>query len=246
MSPKKLPILLLAAVFMVALAPAPALAVGGGGPTLASSPKWTLSYYSGDNGPYTMPAHPHNDSIATFAFDLAPNQALLTSADREYLGRGNLLGDTVRATISITAPKGTTFVGYDTGCSTPPTVRFYFGTKLILGAETSFQSGLYEDQLWWSNPVSISLADVFAAGRHGSRLSVSFTPAKWSNLVGAFGNNLVGTYSADFSKAASNVNTVGFSFGSGCTFAFGDGSNPAGALFNLLEFSIQPQSWWPW
>jgi hypothetical protein len=87
----------------------------------AASPKWTLTYYNGDLGPYTMPAPPHNDTIATFAFDLAPNQALLTSADPQVLQHGNLLGKTVTATASITAPAGTTFNGYD-GCgTTPPT-----------------------------------------------------------------------------------------------------------------------------
>ena len=205
----------------------------------AASPKWTLTYYNGDLGPYTMPAPPHNDTIATFAFDLAPNQALLTSADPQVLQHGNLLGKTVTATASITAVKDTTFTGYDT-CPNglPPTVRFYFETKLPLGAQTT-QPGLGDDQLWWSNPVSISLADLFAAGRHGSTLSVSFDPANWSNLVGTPGDQLVGTYSADFSTAASNVSKVGFSFGSGCSFAFGDGSSPAGAFFNLLNFSTQ-------
>lgn len=206
----------------------------------AASLKWTLYYYDGDDGPFTMSANPSDGSIATFAFDLEPNQALLTSTDHQYRQNGNLFGDTVTSTFAIEADDPeTTFVGYDNDCSTPPTVRFYFETKRHLGAETSFQDGLYEDQLWWSNPVSISLADVFEAGPDGATLSVTLDPANWSNLVGQFGDSLDDPYSADFSKAASRVNEIGLSFGSGCSFAFGDGSSPAGAVFNLLTFSTQ-------
>ena len=85
--------------------------------------------------------------------------------------------------------------------------------------------------------MSISLADLFAAGRNGVTLSVTFAPANWQNLDGVYGNALVPPYANDFSLAASNVNQVGFSFGSGCSYAFGDGSSPAGALFNLKKFS---------
>jgi hypothetical protein len=205
----------------------------------AASQKWTLSYYEGDLGPLTeLAANPQGKSISTFEFTATPDQALLTSDANGYVKKGNLLGKTVTATISITGPAGTTFVGYDECLGgLPPTVRFYFDTKLELGAETTFQEDLYENQLWWSNPVSISLADVFAAGPAGTTLSVTFSPANWSNLVGAFGDDLVAPYSSDFSTAASNVSKVGFSFGSGCSFAFGDGSAPAGAMFNLMKFS---------
>ena len=208
--------------------------------TFAASAKWTLWQYNAtDPGPVAgVATNPHGGTIATFAFDADSDQALLTSDANGYVKNGGLLGKNVTATISVTAPSGTTFVGYDTCAGgLPPTVRFYFDTKLVLGAETSFQPGLYEDQLWWSNPVSISLADLYAAGPKGSTLSVSLDPANWSNLVGAFGDQLVGPYSADFSTAASNVNKIGFSFGSGCSFAFGDGSQPAGAMFNLMKFA---------
>jgi hypothetical protein len=207
----------------------------------AASPKWMLTYYDGEDGPFTTPAvNPPGETIATFAFDLEPNQALLTSTDHQYLQNGNLLGDTVTSTFAIKARAGTTFVGYDDGCAdVPPTVRFYFETKLQLGAQTTFQTGLYEDQRWWSNPVSISLADLFALGRDGTTLSVKLDPENWSNLVGQFGDTLVEPYIADFSTAASNVSKIGLSFGSHCNFAFGDGSNPAGARFNLLDFSTQ-------
>jgi hypothetical protein len=217
-----------AALMMVALV----------GPASAASAKWTIWQYSGESGPSPIgAANPHGGTIATMAFDATNDQALLTTTANGYMKKGNLLGKAVTATISITALAGTTFTGYDTGCSTPPTVRFYFDTNLILGAEEPYQAGLYADQLWWSNPVSISLADLWAAGSAGVTLSVTFAPANWQNLDGVYGNALVSPYTNDFSLAASNVNQVGFSFGSGCSYAFGDGSNPAGALFNLLKFS---------
>lgn len=207
------------------------------------NPQWKIWQYSPTtgNGPYHSKAAGPKSDVATFAFDALNDQALLTSNGTAYAPMGNLLGKTVTATISITAPAGTTFTGYDTCAGgLPPTVRFYFDTKLILGAPVPFQSRLYADQMWWSNSVSVSLADMFAAGSNGVTLSVTFAPANWSNLVGTAGNQLVAPYAADFSTAASNVDQVGFSFGSGCSFAFGDGSQPAGALFNLLNFSITP------
>lgn len=210
------------------------------GAAFASSAKWTIWQYSptDGSGPYqSSAANPHAGTIATFAFDAESDQALLTSDAKGYVKNG-LVSRAVTATMSISAPAGTTFIGFDT-CTggLPPTVRFYFDTKLQLGAETPFQSGLYEDQMWWSNPVSMSLANVWAAGPTGATLSVTFDPANWSNLVGAFGNQLAAPYTSDFTTAASNMDQIGLSFGSGCSFAFGDGSQPAGAMFNLLKFS---------
>jgi len=200
---------------------------------LAASEKWTLSYYTGDLGPFTtLAANPHGRSIGTFAFTLSPDQALLTSDANGYVKKGGLFGKTVTATIGIGAPAGTTFVGYDTGCSTPPTVRFYFDTKLALGP---VKYDVNVASLWWSNPVSISLADLLAAGPNGSTLSVSFDPANWSDTDGDFGN-ADADHVGWFKQAASNVNKVGFSFGSGCSFAFGVGSDPGGALFNVFKF----------
>jgi hypothetical protein len=197
----------------------------------AASPKWTLYYYVGETGPWTMPAPPRNDTIATFAFTATPDQALLMSAESGYLKNGNLLGKTVTATFGITAPAATTFVGYD-NCAggLPPTVRFYFHTT---GSSTF---GTDDSNFWWSNPVSISLAHLFALGPNGTTLSVSLDPANWSDRAGGFGN-ADAAHLAAFTASASNVTEIGLSFGSGCWFAFGDGSNPAGALFNLMKFS---------
>lgn len=194
----------------------------------AASQKWTLYFYVGDDGPFkTVSANPHGKTIATFAFTATPDQALLMSTERAYLKNGNLLGLTVTSTFGIDAPAGTTFVGYDTDGPTPPTVRFYFHTT---------NAALGESAFWWSNPVSISLADLLALGPDGTMLSVSFDPANWSDRDGHSGN-ADAMHLAAFKASASNVTNIGFSFGSGSTFAFGDGSIPAGALFNLVKFS---------
>ena len=194
----------------------------------AASQKWTLYYYVGDGGPYTaLAANPHGMAIASFAFTDTPDQALLMSAERGYLKNGNLLGKTVTSTFAIDAVAGTTFVGYDTSGPTPPTVRFYFRTT---------NASLGESAFWWSNPVSISLADLFALGPGGKTLSVTFAPANWSDRAGGFGN-ADAAHLAAFKASASNVTEIGFSFGSGSTFAFGDGSTPAGAMFNMLKFA---------
>jgi curli biogenesis system outer membrane secretion channel CsgG len=214
------------------------------GPASAASAKWTLWAYSATNG-YTVPlaqpaANPHGGTIATFAFDSNMDQAKLTSVANGYTKNGSLLGKTVTATISITGTAPSyTFTAYSdptVGCnSTTAVVRFYFDTKQILGAlyqpAIGSQPAIYVDQMWWSS-VSISLADLYAAGPNGVTLSVSFAPANWSNLAGTPGNA-----DSNFSIAASNVNQIGFSFGSPDCYAFGDGSTPAGALFNLQKFS---------
>jgi hypothetical protein len=223
---KKMFAAMTAALLMVALVSSTAFAGSG---------KWTIWAYDYTN---TVPiaghaANPHGGTIATFAFDQYNDQALLTSAANGYTKNGNLLGDTVTATFSITAPVGTTFTTYtDATCTdTTATVRLYFDTKLHLGV---YENGVYSASLWWSiNPVSISLADVFAAGPNGVTLSVAVTPANWLDEHGTNGSADV----ADFNAAASNVNQVGLSFGSQSCYAFGDGSASAGVMFNLLKFS---------
>jgi hypothetical protein len=193
-------------------------------PSASAASPWTLYYYVGDNGPFTMPATPAAGTIAQFAFTATPDQALLMST-----AGGNLLGTTVNSTFAIAAPAGTTFVGSDTG-PTPPTVRFYFRTV---------NPGLGESAFWWSNPVSIPLATLFADGPGGAALSVALVPANWSDRAGGFGDSNP-AHLAAFNTSASNVTQIGLSFGSGSSFAFGDGSNPGGALFNLLQFKVTP------
>lgn len=197
-------------------------------PALAGKSKWVVYTYDGEEGPFiSQAANPKGKAIATFDFLLTPDRALLLSDDKAYLHKkGDLAGNTIQATIAIEAPPETTFNYYDTGGSRPANVRLYFETT---------NAALGESQYWWSNPVSIDLADLAALGQAGTTLSVALDAANWSDRDGH-----QGTFDADhtaaFNSAAAEVTLIGLSFGGGNNFAFGTGSDPAGATFQLLKF----------
>lgn len=125
---------------------------------------------------------------------------------------------------------GTVFNYYKQGnpenpCPREANVRLYFETK---------NDALGESQYWWSNPVSIDLADLLSTG--GTTLNVTLSPEFWSDRVGSFGHSDA-AHEAAFIAAASNITLTGLSFGGGCWFAFGAGTNPGGATFQLLSFT---------
>ncbi len=199
-------------------------------PALAGKSKWDVYTYVGDDGPFlSQAANPNGKAIAAFDFLLTPDRALLLSDERAYLPKkGDLAGRTIQATIAIDAPAGTTFnyYGQPDGCDRAANVRLYFQT---------INAALGESQYWWSNPVSIDLAELFALGPSGTTLAVPVTAADWSDRDGHFGT-FDAAHMAAFDDAASDVTRLGLSFGGGCFFAFGTGSNPAGATFQLLKF----------
>lgn len=202
-------------------------------PAEAGKSKWDVLTYVGEDGPFSaQAANPKGKAIAAFDFLLTPDRALLLTDDKSYLPRhGNLQGKAVEAVIEIAAESGTVFnyYGEPDGCTAPANVRLYFETET---------AGLGESAFWWSNPESIALADLAALGATGTTLSVAFTSASWSDRDGHFGN-FDAAHEAAFAASAGNVTTIGLSFGGGCFFAFGTGSDPAGATFALNKFSIR-------
>lgn len=199
-------------------------------PALAGKSKWVVYTYDGEDGPFTsQAANPKGKAIAAFDFLLTPDRALLLSDDKAYLHKkGDLAGNTIQATIAIDAPFGTIFnyYGEPDGCPRPANVRLYFETT---------NTDLGESQYWWSNPISIDLAALLARGPSGTTLAVSVEAANWSDRDGHLGD-YDPDHTAAFNSAAADVTTLGLSFGGGCFFAFGDGSDPAGATFQLLKF----------
>jgi hypothetical protein len=170
----------------------------------------------------------------SFNFLPTPDRAELYTSHPSYkkVLLGNQLGKTLSATIAIAAAPGTVFNYYLQGdprfpCERAANVRLYFETK---------NEAFGESQFWWSNPVSIDLADLLAAG--GTTLSVVLSPEFWSDRAGSFGNSDA-AHQAAFIASASNITVTGLSFGGGCFFAFGAGSNPGGAMFELLAFTSE-------
>jgi len=193
---------------------------------------WRVYTYRGGKGPFPAQARILPSGGIGFDFLETPERALFVTDHPSY--RGTLLGDqtggTISAEIAITSAPGTTFNYFGEGtpenpCPRPANVRFYFATRNKLG----------ESAFWWSNPVSIDLAALNNSG--SAVLAVPLTADQWSDRDGHPGNSDA-THTAAFAEAVANIDQIGLSFGGGCFFAFGAGSSPAGATFELRSFSI--------
>jgi hypothetical protein len=214
------------------------LAFGLFTPVLAGSDnaasKWKVWTYNPSNRAFkgSVPATTSGNVVATFAFPLSPDTALLITDHGSYKGTllGDLTGKTVKATVSASAPGGLfTYYGQgtpDNPCGTPASVRFFFQTK----SPASFA----ETDYWWSNPVFKPLATIPTATPMSAPLSDGH---QWSDFNGHFGDDPV--YAAAFQEAVKNVTSVGLSFGGGCFFENGVGA-PNGGSFTLWSFSTSP------
>jgi hypothetical protein len=201
-----------------ATGPAQAAASDNGAP---KSKVWTYNP-SGRAFKGGVPASGGSDKIATFAFPVSPDTALLVTDHGSYKDvlLGDLTGKTVNAKVSDSG--GTfTYYGQPDACGRPANVRLYFQTK----SPASFS----ETDYWWSNPVSRPLGSTTA-----TTLSAKLDPDKWSDYNGHFGSNPV--YTAAFNDAVKNVTSIGLSFGGGCFFENGVGA-PNGGSFTLWTFS---------
>ena len=67
--------------------------------------------------------------------------------------------------------------------------------------------------------------------------TVSLNGANWSDFYGHFGNDP--GYSAGFAAAASDVTMIGLSFGGGCFFENGVGTDDGSGTFTLNSFTTQ-------
>ena len=190
--------------------------------------KWKVTEYHGQGlRPGQSPAAVLAEGGIGMAFTTEPNTALLTTTDRGYVGTllGDLTGQTVFAELGIVNADTPTYIFYPDGCSTPANVRLYFRTK---------QKALGESQYWWSNPTSISLAQLTLLG--STTFDVDLDPALWSDRAGHFGSDP--GYTEAFEAAVSDVVEIGVSFGGGCHFAFGVGVSSGSATFQLTELSV--------
>jgi hypothetical protein len=139
--------------------------------------------------------------------------------------------NSVSMTLTVTASADAVF-NYQMEASnngpTPATVRFYFSDQNDKGGE-------YDR--WWSNPTGYALQPGTAT------LTVSFSPANWSDVFGNFGTS----NPAAFDHALSHVTDIGVTFGGG--YFFGHGVNissstpntPAGtawANFTMNSFTV--------
>jgi len=209
--------------------------------------KWQVYTYHKDKGPTPKKAHALKDGTGIgFDFTGKPDRALLVTDDNSH--RPDLLGDhtgeTVSATIDISADDpDTTFVHYvncDGDNGEDATVRFNLSTRSPMPIELgSCSSGgaVEHTTHWWSDPESIDLEYLLENGP--AELSAPLDPSLWTDTCGHKGN-YDAAHTAAFNQAVSNIDRIGLSFGGGCNFAFGAGSQPKGATFELHSFDVSP------
>lgn len=207
---------LITAVAALAWSAAPAVAGGSGWHVGSLTPSGRTLSMASANTPAT--------GIATFDFtDRADTNLLVTNQ-----GSSSLLGDdrgkTVTATFDISGATAGAFF-YDTTnnpCGTAANTRLFF--------QTSNAGGFDETHFWWSNPSSAILANGTFT------VTATVAGAQWSDFFGHFGNDP--SFAAGFDAAASNVTSIGLSFGGGCFFENGVGTADGSGTFTLTSFSV--------
>jgi len=205
-------------------------------PTIAAdngAAKWKVWTYNASNRALRGSVPANTDTgLATFAFPLTPDVALLVTDHGSY--KGSLLGDLSGKTISAkVSDSGGPFMYFGEGpggtgtpdnpCPGTPTVRLFF--------QTSNAGGFSGVHYWWSNPVSRPLNGLTAQTTMSESLP---NPGGWSDYFGKFGSDPA--YSAGYQDAVKNVTSIGLSFGGGCFFENGVGA-PNGGSFTLWSFT---------
>lgn len=195
---------------LVGLLVAATATIGFGSVAFASTGAWTEFVYNSSGNALKGVALPDSSGgNASFDFASGVYTALLTTSDKSLTG--DLTGRTLNATVTMSGVTGAFVDQNGSTCGTPPSVRLYFNSG---GTGQGGQRGFYTT-FWWSNPVSLVLANgTFAP------MSVSLNdPGAWSDWNGTFGDDPA--IAGAFATAATKVLSVGLSFGGGCFFENG-------------------------
>jgi hypothetical protein len=195
----------------------------------APSPGWHVGYLNSSGQALSMgQAAPLSGGGATFNFTNQPNTALLLNTKG---GGTDLTGKTVTATVQTTGAGLVNYrgQGQPNDCGGAPSVRLYF--------ETSNAGGFNETNYWWANaPDGSASLDALSTQK---TLSLSLAdPGQWSDWNGHFGNADLAS-AQGFQKAVKNVTGIGLSFGGGCFFENGVGTDGTGS-FQLLSLTTTP------
>ena len=203
------------------------MALVSSAPVMADSSNWKLGYYT-PSAVGTLSFSQATDpslGVASFDFTNQSNTALLVTTHGAY--KGSTLGDLRNATITAKfhisdANSAFTYFGEGTPsnpCGTPASTRLFF--------QTDNGGGFQFTHYWWSNPESAVLSNGTFT------LTATVAPAEWSDWDGQNG----AARPAGFADAASNVTTIGLSFGGGCFFENGVGTDGSGT-FTLDNFNV--------
>jgi hypothetical protein len=197
-------------------------------PASADASSWKLGYYTpSTHGALSMSDAKPGDGLASFAFTDQANTALLVTSHGASKGTslGDLTNRTITATYTISGATNGSFTSFGAGtpanpCSTPANVRLYF--------ETDNGGGFQFTHFWWSDTAFESLGDGTVT------LTATVQATGWSDWNGQPSE----TQGAGFADAASNVTTIGLSFGGGCFFANGVGTTDGSGTFTLDTFNV--------
>ena len=193
-------------------------------PASAGGSDWKDGYYTPSaHGTLSFASADQNSGLADLNFTNQSNTALLVTM--HGASKGTLLGDLTSKTITATytisdVTSDFTYYGEPDGCGTPASARFYF--------QTDNGGGFQYTHYWWAGAASAVLANGTVT------LTATVVPAQWSDWNGQQGSTqLVG-----FADAASNVTTIGLSFGGGCFYENGVGTQDGSGTFTLKTFNV--------
>jgi len=187
------------------------------GAVIAGSTTWKLNSYNASGRALRAQRVSYDtaNNVVSFTFPETADAAYLTST--KVGAFGDLTGQTLKATASITASPDATFANYP-GCTDStanPTVGLYFSTKATGGFDPS--------TYWWSS-TRVLLSDL-AISPHV--LDTALAQGLWTDYNGH-------SDPVAFAAAVKNVVDWGVSFGGDCFYANGVGT-PAGTADFFLQ-----------
>jgi hypothetical protein len=191
-------------------------------PALADASTWKDGYYT-PSGRALSFADANNAGIASIDFTNQSNTALLVTT--HGAAKGTLLGDlggkTITATFHVSGVTGSFIYFGEPSCGgTTANARLFF--------QTDNGGGFQYTHYWWSDVAWTALSN------GDFSLTATVTPPGWSDWNGQTGVS----QSAGFMDAASNVTTIGLSFGGGCFFENGIGTDDGSGTLTLDSFSV--------
>jgi hypothetical protein len=192
-------------------------------PALADASTWKDGYYT-PSGRALSFADANNAGIASIDFTNQPNTALLVTTHGAAKGTllGDLRGETITATFHVSGVNGSFIYFGEPSCGgTTANARLFF--------QTDNSGGFQFTHYWWSDVAWTALAN------GGFSLTATVLPPGWSDWNGQAGVDQV----AGFNDAASNVTTIGLSFGGGCFFENGIGTDDGSGTLTLDTFSVK-------
>lgn len=199
-----------------------------------------MLYKWGNSGQYKPNSAPGaGGDLSTFTFPLSGNNAayaalLTTTTVGDVLG--NLTGQTVTATVSVTVTGDPDFVWGGLLSGWNPTGLPAHARLFITSSAAAYSNPGYKacpSCYWWSGPAWVEISPL--TGTVG--ISDTFDPSHWSNANGQSGTSLP----PEFAAVVANVRQIGLAFGGGTFYDVGVAvlNGTGGGTFHLQNFTAE-------